>query len=100
MARVWSCGPRICREPTQRAAAARAKTFTARLGSGRRLHAKRMAAVAAIYTVEPYVRTPEEILTDSPTQRETGSARPRPEHKQGWASLAQSPEAGIRGKFD
>ena len=45
--------PEDLREPTQRAAAARAKTFTARLGSGRRLHAKRMAAVAAIYTVEP-----------------------------------------------
>ena len=92
--------PEDLREPRQRAAAARAKTFTARLGSGRRLHAKRMAAVAAIYTVEPYVRTPEEILTDSPTQRETGSARPRPEHKRVWASLAQSPEAVIREMFD
>ena len=92
--------PEDLREPTQRAAAARAKTFTARLGSGRRLHAKRMAAVAAIYTVEPYVRTPEEILTDSPTQRETGSARPRPEHKRVWASLAQSPEAVIREMFE
>jgi len=70
--------PEDLREPTQRAAAARAKTFTARLGSGRRLNAKRMAAVAAIYTMEPYVRTPEEILTDSPTQPETGCARPGP----------------------
>src|SRR3984893_16357330 len=88
------------REPTQRAAAARAKTFTARLGSGRRLHAKRMAAVAAIYTVEPYVRTPVEILPDSPALRETGSARPRPEHKRVWASLAQSPEAVMQEMFD
>src|SRR5213595_3693056 len=40
--------PEDLREPTQRAAAARARTFTARLGIGRRLHAKRMAAVAAI----------------------------------------------------
>lgn len=92
--------PEDLREPTQRAAAARAKTFTARLGGGRRLHAKRMAAVAAIYSVEPYVRTPEEILTDSPTQRETGSARPRPEHKRVWASLEQSPETVIREMFD
>jgi hypothetical protein len=94
--------PEDLREPTQRAAAARAETFTARLGGGRRLHAKRMAAVAAIYTVEPCVRTPEEILTDSPTQRETGqgSARPRPEHKRVWASLAQSPEEVIREMFD
>ncbi len=87
-------------EPTQRAAAARAKTFTARLGSGRRLHAKRMAAVAAVYTVAPFVRTPEEILPESPTLQETGSARPRPEHKRVWASLAQSQEAVIQEMFE
>ena len=92
--------PEDLREPTQRAAAARAKTFTARLGSGRRLHAKRMASVAAIYTVEPFVRTPEQILPESPTLEETGPARPRPEHKRVWASLAQSPEAVIREMFD
>ena len=92
--------PEDLREPTQRAAAERAKTFTARLGKGRRLHAKRMASVAAIYTIEPFVRTPEEILPESPALRETGSARPRPEHKRVWASLAQSPEAVIREMFD
>jgi hypothetical protein len=91
--------PEDLREPTQRAAAARAKTFTARLGSGRRLHAKRMAAVAAIYTVEPFVRTTEQILPESPTLEETGPARPRPEHKRVWASLAQSPEAVIGEMF-
>jgi hypothetical protein len=91
--------PEDLREPTQRAAAARAKTFTARLGSGRRLHAKRMASVAAIYTVEPFVRTPEEILPESPRQQ-TGPARPRPEHKRLWASLAQSPEEVIGEMFD
>jgi len=92
--------PEDLREATQRAAAARAKTFTARLGSGRRLHAKRMASVAAIYTVAPFVRTPEEILPESPTLEETRPARPRPEHKRVWASLAQSPEAVIREMFD
>jgi hypothetical protein len=91
--------PEDLRERTQRAAAARAKTFTARLGSERRLHAKRMASVAAIYTVEPFVRTPEEILPASPRQ-ETGPARPRPEHKRVWASLAQSPEEVIGEMFD
>jgi hypothetical protein len=92
--------PEDLREATQRAAAARAKTFTARLGSGRRLHAKRMASVAAIYTIEPLVRTPEQILPESPPLKETGPARPRPEHKRVWASLAQSPEAVIRAMFD
>jgi DNA repair exonuclease SbcCD nuclease subunit len=42
--------PEDLREATQRAAAKRAETFTERLGRGRRLHAKRMASVAAIYT--------------------------------------------------
>jgi hypothetical protein len=92
--------PEDLREATQCAAAARAKTFTARLGGGRRLHAKRMASVAAIYTVEPFVRTPEEILPESPARQATGPARPRPEHKRVWASLAQSPEAVIREMFD
>lgn len=91
--------PEDLRERTQRAAAARAKTFTARLGSDRRLHAKRMASVAAIYTVEPFVRTPEQILPESPRQ-EAGPARPRPEHKRVWASLAQSPEEVIGEMFD
>ena len=92
--------PEDLREPTQRAAAARAKTFTARLGSGRRLHAKRMAAVAAIYTIEPFVRTPEQILPESPPLQQTGPTRPRPEHKRVWASLAQAPETVIRKMFD
>lgn len=92
--------PEDLREPTQRAAAARAKTFTARLGSGRRLHAKRMASVAAIYTIDPFVRTPEQILPESPRLQETGPARPRPEHKRVWASLAHSPEAVIREMFE
>jgi hypothetical protein len=92
--------PEDLRAATQRAAAQRAKTFTARLGSGRRLHAKRMASVAAIYTVEPLVRTPEQILQESRPARETEPARPRPEHKRVWASLAQSPEEVIGAMFD
>jgi hypothetical protein len=91
--------PEDLREATQRAAAARAKTFTARLGGGRRLHAKRMASVAAIYTVAPWVRTPEQILPASALPQK-GATRPRPEHKRVWASLAQTPEAVIREMFE
>ena len=82
-----------------RAAAARAKSFTARLGGGRQLHAKRMASVAAIYTVAPWVRTPEEILPAAALPQK-GPPRPRPEHKRVWASLAQPPEAVIEEMFD
>jgi hypothetical protein len=58
-----------------------------------------MAAVAAIYTVAPFVRTPEQILPEERGQ-ETGPARPRPEHKRVWASLARSPEEVIGEMFD
>jgi hypothetical protein len=91
--------PEDLREATQRAAAKRAKTFTARLGRGRRRHAKRMAAVAAISSVERFVRTPEEILPLSEERRETPT-RPQPEPKRVWASLANSPEAVITAMFD
>jgi len=82
--------PEDLRAATQRAAAARAESFTARLGGGRRLHGKRMASVAAIYTVAPWVRTAEDILPvfARPQQPEKGPQRPRPEHKRVWASLA------------
>src|SRR5215207_1015725 len=85
--------------PTQKAAATRATTFTARLGRGRRRHAKRMAAVAAVYTIEPFVRTPEEIFPPA-GKPATSPARPAPEHKRVWASLARPPEAVIAELFD
>lgn len=91
--------PEDLREATRRAAATRAETFTARVGRGRRLHAKRMASVAAIYTIARFVRTPEEILPP-PEAPDEGPARPRPEHKRVWASLEHSPEDVITAMFD
>ena len=58
-----------------------------------------MASLAAIYTVERFVRTPEEILPASVGRREAVT-RPRPEHKRVWASLAHSPEKVITAMFD
>ena len=91
--------PEDLREATRRAAATRAETFTARLGRGRRLHAKRMASVAAVYTIQPFVRAPEDIL---PPDGKPGEPppRPRPEHKRVWASLEQTPDDVITAMFD
>ena len=91
--------PDDLREATRRAAAARADTFTARLSRGRRLHAKRTACVAAVYTIDPFVRTPEDILPPGGTTAEP-TPRPRPEHKRVWASLEQTPDAVITAMFD
>jgi hypothetical protein len=91
--------PEDLRDATRRAAAKRDETFTARLGQGRRLHAKRMASVAAVYTIEPFVRTPEDILAPAGKVPEE-LPRPRPEHKRVWASLERTPQEVITAMFD
>lgn len=91
--------PDDLREATRRAAAKREQTFTARLAQGRRLHAKRMASVAAVYTIEPFRRTPEDIL--APAEKVAAEIpRPRPEYKRVWASLERTPEEVITAMFD
>lgn len=62
------------------------------------MNAKRMASVASIYSVEPWVRTPEEILPEQKPQKV--EKRPQPEQKRVWASLERSPEEVITAMFD
>lgn len=63
---------------------------------------KRMATVAAVYTVDRYRRTPEEVLAalfrDAP---EPSRDRPKPQHKEVWASLPRedAPGSGIGAAF-
>jgi hypothetical protein len=57
---------------------------------GEKASQKRMATVGTVYTVDRYVRTPEAVVAalfrDAP---EPTKGRPRPQHKQVWASLAR-----------
>lgn len=63
---------------------------------------KRMATVATVYTVAPYRRTPEEVVAalfrDAP---EPQRDRPKPQHKEAWASLPHEdvPGSGIASAF-
>ena len=82
------------REQTRKAAAARAHKMGTRLSKGEKKNAKRMATVAAVYTIAPFVRTPEELIGDSSSPR-PGPPRPRPEQKRVWASLEKDPEQVI-----
>lgn len=59
---------------------------------------KKMAVVGTVYTVDPCVRTPEDVAAslfrlpgEAPP---AASARPQPQHKRLWASLPQESEAG------
>jgi hypothetical protein len=56
---------------------------------GEKPEVKKMATVAAVYTVAPYKRTPEEVVGEVRREPSTEPAppRPRPEHKRVWASL-------------
>jgi hypothetical protein len=58
--------------------------------SGRRANGKRMAAVGAVYSIDPYVRSPEEVV--AALFRDTNYTpppRPQPCCKRVWASLPQ-----------
>jgi hypothetical protein len=63
--------------------------------SGPKPDRRKMAIVGAAYTVNPYVRSPEEVveaLFRKPGQKPTESAsRPEPCHKRLWASLTHEP---------
>ena len=83
------------RELTRKAAEARTHKMDTRLSKGEKKNAKRMATVAAVYTIAPFVRTPEELIGDSSSSRR-GPPRPKPEQKRVWASIEKTPEEIIK----
>ena len=73
-----------------------------RLRPGEKKHSKRMATVAAVYSVAPWVRSAEDFLqslmprqpgdkTTARTKAKTRAVRPRPVAKRVWASLEREP---------
>jgi len=87
------------RPATQAAATERQHKLTTRLTKGEKRHVKRLAQVAAVYTVAPLVRTAEDILRDLRPEAAPPVTRPRPEGKRVWASLATAPTAVIEDAF-
>ena len=88
------------RETTRRAAQARqqhkdrlSKLFK-RLGKGEKANSTRMATVGAVYTVDPFVRTPEEFLARLMPLKpgtKTKIVRPKPQDKRVLASVEKEP---------
>jgi hypothetical protein len=72
----------------------------ARLTKGQKTNRKRMATVATVFTRQPWMRTPEEVVKSLfriHTGDETASpAPPRPENKRVWASLTKGKTAVIK----
>jgi len=82
------------REQTRKAAEARAHKMGTRLSKGEKKNAKRMATVATVYTVAPFVRAPEDVIAEASCTL-ARTPRPRPEQKRVWASLEKEPEQVI-----
>jgi hypothetical protein len=57
-----------------------------RRGKGEKANKKRMAAVGAVYTIDPFVRTTDEVI-DELQRKKAGKRRPRPRHKRVRADL-------------
>ncbi len=65
---------------------------------GVRANQKRMAAVGAVYTIDPYVRTAEEVVAALFRDANyTPPPRPQPCHKHVWAILPQGPDKAHSG---
>jgi hypothetical protein len=88
------------REVTRKAAQKRRNKMRTRLSRGEKRNAKRMAQVAAVYTIAPHVRTPAQIVNQLQPVHEAEKARPKPEHKRVWASVAQSADDVIGQAFE
>jgi len=88
-------------EATRKAAESSRYKMDTRLSQGEKRGRKRMAAVAAVYTVAPYLRTAQEVIAGLRHIRDaTPKPRPRPEGKRVWASLTRNLKDVIADAFD
>jgi hypothetical protein len=84
------------REATRKAAAAEPKLHT-RLAKGEKPNRKRMAQVAAVYSIARWERTSSDVLHGLRDDRR--DARPRPTNKRVWASAQRSAQGVIDDAF-
>ena len=76
-------------EATRKAAEKRNRRLKHRRSKGEKPHRKRLSTVAAVYTIPPFLRTPEQIVGEMGPVHEVLPQRPRPEDKRVWASVKQ-----------
>ena len=90
------------RAATRKASEDKRSKLATRLSKGEKRNRKRMATVAAVYSVARHVRTPEQmlaVLARAEEAEQQPSPRPRPQHKRVWASLQQEPREVLQEAF-
>jgi hypothetical protein len=69
-----------------------------RRGKGEKANQKQMACVGAAYSIEPFVRTADDVL-DEVFREQRAAERPRPQNKRLWAEMTYAREGEpINGK--
>jgi len=92
--------PEDLRPATKRAAKKAVRKLSTRLTAGEKRNRKRMAQVAAIYTVARHGREPEDVLADlSGAGERRRPERPKVTNKRVWASVEHEPETVIEEAF-
>src|SRR3990172_203272 len=93
--------PEDLRAPTRRAAARRRSKLKRRRSKGEKSSSRRMATVAAVYTIAPFERTPEDIVGElhGPEEGAGRAVRPRPARKRVWATVVREPAEVIAEAF-
>lgn len=86
------------RESTKKAAKKASRKLKHRLTKGEKANRKRMATVAAVYSIGRFDRIPKDIMDDLRREKKA-EKRPRPNGKRVWASVEKDPEVVIREAF-
>lgn len=87
-------------EATRKAAAERTPRLKHRRSKGEKPHTKRLSTVASVYTIAPFVRTPEQIVGEMGRVHDILPQRPRPEDKRVWASVKHRLDEIVIQVFD
>jgi hypothetical protein len=90
--------PDDLRPQTKKAADSEIHKKNTRLSKGEKRNRKRMATVASVYDIAPYIRTADTIM-DKCSVVDTTKV-PRPQHKRVWASVEKSSQQVIEQMFD
>ena len=90
--------PGSLRECTKKAARKEQK-LNSRLSQGEKKNRKRMAQVAAVYSVKPHVRTASDIMGQSTTEDPVLPFTPPAVNKRVWASVEKDSETVIEEAF-
>lgn len=87
------------REATKKAAEKATRKLDKRLTRGEKRNRKRMAEVATVYAIDPFVREPEDVIGELLPVHDVRQCRPKPSYKRVWASVVQHMDVVIDEAF-